>query len=406
MRTTVLFHLPERSGPSQSLLPGLRRLAGAGALEVVVPEGRHPDSASPGSVAADYSTFATVTRLPYAALTVPRSARAATALPLGLLPELGCFRRHLRRNGPDLAVIVTSVLPMALAAARLEGVPSIVRVSELFAGSTGGVARSAGMRALIEILRALPDAVICCSEAVAAQFGGRSPNRLETIYPGIDPDHGEGDGPGFRRRHGIEAARPLIAVVGNITRGRGQDLAVRALPEIRARFPDAHLLFAGAPHPRQADVDYARRINELARSLGVLENITFAGFVERVADVYSAAEVVLNPIRVREAFGRVALESLLARCPVVATRTGAIPEVLRDGRDALLVALEDPAGIARAVIRLCADPDLAHGLAEEGRARVLRDFSVERSATDFARLAMEVASGPSAGRGRRCHHDS
>ena len=114
----------------------------------------------------------------------------------------------------------------------------------------------------------------------------------------------------------------------------------------------------------------------------------------------AAADVVVNPRRSGEAFGRVACEALVAGRPVVAMREGAVPEVLRDGETALLVAPGDSAALAGAAVRLLDDPTSRERLVAEGRRDVLRRFAPERSLAEFSRVVEEVA-GARLGRTRR-----
>jgi glycosyltransferase involved in cell wall biosynthesis len=135
---------------------------------------------------------------------------------------------------------------------------------------------------------------------------------------------------------------------------------------------------------------YERALKQLADELGVSEAVAFVGPTDRVADVYAASDIVVNPVRVEEALGRVALEALAAGRPVIATRRGAIPEVLRDGQDALLIDAEDPAAIAAAVRTLWADRALRERLVRTGRSRVAIEFDVKRSVDKFTTLIDEV----------------
>ncbi|MBA2763607.1 MAG: glycosyltransferase family 4 protein [Thermoleophilaceae bacterium] len=385
MRTLAVFHIAETSGPSKTLFPSLERLAARGSLEAVVPV--PGGGVLPGTVAADYAGFATVSALPYATLMVPRTLGALVREPARCYREVTAFRRHFRTVAPDLVVVATGVLPTALIAARLESIPTIVRVAEIFEkGHVGGIGRRVGSRALLALLQRTADAIVCSSEQIAAQF--RAP--VTTIWPGIDPVHGDGDGARLRATLGVTATDPLIAVVGNITEARGQDLAIAALVDVRRRHRSARLLIAGAAHDRPADAAYAERLHDLAEAEQLADAVLFGGFIGEVADVYAAADVLLNPARFNEPFGRVALEGLLAGCPVVSTRVGAIPSVLRADDDALLVPPEDPAAIAAALTRLLDDRELAAQMAERGRARVLRDFGTQRVADEFEQVARSI----------------
>jgi D-inositol-3-phosphate glycosyltransferase len=274
------------------------------------------------------------------------------------------------------------MLPALLVAARAERVPRLVYAAELV--PTGpGLGRRIGGVALLRLSRSLADGLVCCSETVAAQFRAPGAPPIAVAYPPIGPDGKPGDGAALRARLGIAPGAPCVAVIGNISRGRGQDVLVRALPSLRARLPELRALVVGDPHPRTADVAYRDELAALARALDVDDALVFTGFVDRIADVYAAADVVAVPAR-REAFGRVAAEALVAGRPVVVTRVGAVPEVLRDGIDAILVAPDDPEALAAALIDVLTDEALRSRLVEAGASRVRREFSPERSLERFA----------------------
>lgn len=388
MRTLAVFHLGGVGGPSRSLVHVMSRLGERGTVEFIVP--------GSGPTEAEYGAIGEVTVADYAALTYARSLREGAALIRRLLRDVRYFRRELRRRRPDLVIAVTTVLPALLVAARLERVPTVVYAAELY----GQEGKGAPLLRLWGTLLArgtalLSDAIVCCSLAVAQQFpqGGR---KLVTVaYPPIGRSYEGGSREAARARYGLEAADPCVVVAGSVSRGRGQDVALRALASIRRRFPAARLLVVGAPHPRLVDREFDAELRRLAEQLGVTDAVVFAEPTEAMADVYAGADVVVNPARVAEAFGRVAPEALVAGRPVVASRVGAIPEVIRDGVDGLLVRPDEPDELAAAVIRLVEDPELATRLVSAGRRRVLEEFGHERD------LAGWIAAIESAVSGRR-----
>lgn len=383
-RTLAVFHLGETSGPSRSLEAELRWLAERGDVDVAVP--------GPGAVAETFGEFATVHVLDYEALTLPRGPVAAARSLRRTGREARRLRALIRARRPDMVVVGSAMLPAALIAARRERVPAVVYAGELFEGA--GAVKALGGRGLASATGALAGAVLACSRAVAEQYRG-SRAQVSVLYPSI-PDLSGGDGREFRAGLGISRDEPLMVAVGNVTENRGQHVLVSALPAIRAEVPGARCVIVGEPHPRQRDLEYRDRLVSLAERLGVGDSVTLAGHREDVSGALAAADVVVNPRLVGEAFGRVACEALVAGTPVVAMREGAVPEVLRDGETALLVAPGDPEAIAAALVRLLRDPDLAQRLVAEGRRDVLRRFSPERSLAEFRRVVTAVAAGPRA----------
>jgi glycosyltransferase involved in cell wall biosynthesis len=383
MRTVAVMHIAQAGGPAQHVKPWLASLRARGPVEIVAP--------GPGGVVSLYEDFDGACVLDYGVLTTVGGAREGLLQAARLLKDVQLFRRHFRSRNPDLVVVVTSVVPAALIAARLERIPRITYVAELFDKRFNrSRSRSLGAGALVRLVEKLSSAVICCSQTVADQFSGSRTARLLTVYPGIDHSFAGGDGAAFRRRHGLVEAEPLLAVIGNISRGRGQDLVIRALPQVRMRFPNARCTVVGEPHSRPVDVAYGAELMTLARELRLEGAVVFTGFTDRIADVYAAADIVINPARFNEPFGRVAIEALSAERPVIAARVGAVPEVLRDRHDALLVDPEDHSGIAAAVVELWEDSDLRRRLVEQGRLSVERRFRVDAAVAQFEAVVSEL----------------
>jgi len=401
-RTLAVFHLAETSGPSRSLEAELRWLAGEGAVDVVVPG---VGELLGSGVAATYGDFARVTGLGYEALTLPREPLGAVAALRRGARETRMFRSLIRERRPDLVLVSSVMLPAALIAARRERVPAIAYAGELFPGTGepgagGGVAtavRGLAGRSVAGLAGSLADAVLACSRTVAEQYARSRRAEVAVLYPSI-PDLSGGDGPAFRKRFEIGPDERVVAAVGNVTENRAQDVLIGALPAIRAQVPKARVVIAGAPHPRPQDLAYRDGLGALAERLGVAGAVTFIGHQDDIGDLLAAADVVVNPRRAGEAFGRVPAEALVAGVPVVAAREGAVAEVLRDGETALLVAPGDAAALARATIRMLSDATLRERLVAEGRRDVARRFSPERSLAEFRRVVELVAARAAAPR--------
>jgi glycosyltransferase involved in cell wall biosynthesis len=106
--------------------------------------------------------------------------------------------------------------------------------------------------------------------------------------------------------------------------------------------------------------------------------------------VYAAADVIVNPARFNEPFGRVPFEAAIAGRPAVVTRVGAIPELLRDGGSALIVEPEDPEELASAAVRALTDPELAERLVEGAREIVATRLTPAHSLAGFQRAVGEA----------------
>lgn len=378
------MHLAEVSGPSRSLEDELRWLAGEGEMVVLVP--------GDGRLRSELARFARVRSLEYSALTVPSGPAAWIAAVRRVGREIRTLRAAIQDAAPDLVIITSALLPTALLAARIKGAHSILYAGEILdEPRVASRPRALAGRALLRLAARTATAIVACSDRVGRQYTDRGAANVTTIHPPIGSRYAEGDGERFRLEHGIPADAQLLVSVGALSHGRGQDVLIRALPAIRRSHPEVQLAIVGEPHPRNLDREYAQEIGRLAADLAP-GAVTFTGFEERVEDAYAAAAVVVNPTRY-EAFGRVAFEALYAGRPVVSTSAGAVPELLRDREDALLVPADSPCALEEAVTKLLEDRGLASRLADTGAARVRAELTPAGALALFRGAVMDSLHG-------------
>ena len=296
------------------------------------------------------------------------------------------FRRLIRESGANAVVVVTAMLPAALIAASREGVPAIVYSGEIFEQRGMGRGQLAARRGLCRLTGRLAAGIATGSGLVAAQFAGSRCDNVEAVYPPVGRDYAGGDPGRARERWQVRADAPLIVAAGSITEGRGQDLLVRAIAALRGAHPAIRCVIAGAPFERPADRAFAGRLAALVAELGLEGVVTLAGQVEDVPSLFAAADVVVNPARFDEPFGRVPFEAALAGTAAVVTRVGAADELFTDGESALVVAPDDPAALATAIDRLLGDPALRERLVAGAREFVGRELTPEASVAGWRRV--------------------
>jgi glycosyltransferase involved in cell wall biosynthesis len=170
-------------------------------------------------------------------------------------------------------------------------------------------------------------------------------------------------------------------------------LAPRMLAVLRQRHPDVRLIMIGSDKG-----DGTRQATErLAHELGVANHIEFQNVIPKVevplwlqkGDIFiNTADIDNTPVSV--------LEAMACGLSVVTTNVGGIPDLLADGRDALLVPRDDPSAMAAAVSRVLEAPDLARYLARAARAKV-DQMDWKSAVWRWDKLLLDAASHP------RCH---
>ena len=202
----------------------------------------------------------------------------------------------------------------------------------------------------------------------SAAFGRLAP--LEHLPSGVDIETYRPNPAAraeIRARHGL-GDRPTVVCISRLVPRKGQDMLIRAFPEIRKRVPGAALLIVGGG-------PYADTLRTLAQENGVSSDVIFAGSVPwgELPAHYAAGDVFAMPCRTRgrgldvEALGIVFLEAAAAGLPVVVGRSGGAPETVRDGITGHVVDGRDVAELADAVSGLLADPERAAKMGAAGR---------------------------------------
>jgi len=207
-----------------------------------------------------------------------------------------------------------------------------------------------------------------CSAYNAAEVYERYGREAEVIYNGIDTERfspHEADAAWRQRITG--GAAPVILWVGRLERWKGTIDVLRALALLDC---PAHLVIVG-------DGPELSRLRDAARSLSVADRVHLLGACDhaRLPGIYAAADIVIGTSFANETFGMALAEASACARPVVATRFGGFPEVVRDGVTGLLVPPRDPQALAAALRSLLHDPERRTRMGEAGRAHVVAHFA-------------------------------
>jgi glycosyltransferase involved in cell wall biosynthesis len=130
-------------------------------------------------------------------------------------------------------------------------------------------------------------------------------------------------------------------------------------------------------------------LEDLSDKLGASDVIHFAGYQSQPERFLQAMDVFVLPSRL-EGMPLAILEAWAARVPVIASRVGGVPNVVRDGADGLLFESGDQRALESHLNHLLDSSEFREKLAAAGRARVEADFGTQRMAADYNRLYLDI----------------
>lgn len=229
------------------------------------------------------------------------------------------------------------------------------------------------------------DLVIANSETVAEEFrkaGGRT--RVEVVPNGFDA--AKFDQIPARKTH--PAGCPVVSIFGRLARWKGQHLLLQAAQ----RIPGATFRIIGEALFTKDDQAYGEELKRLGQTMG--DRVEFLGFRQDVPALMADSDIVVHCSTAPEPFGRVLVEAMLSRKPVIAANAGGPREIVEDGVTGLLTKPGDVEALTEALQKLISDPDLRQRMGEAGRKRAEARYSLAAIRERTNALLDEIARTP------------
>ncbi len=228
------------------------------------------------------------------------------------------------------------------------------------------------------------DCVVFCSEGFRQQVLSKAPwlsGKSAVVLNGLDCDE-------LPPPRNTKPGRKYITCVAHLRQHKGQDVLIRSFHLLGGQFLAFELDLVG-------DGPFRGELDKLIIELGLSERVQLHGDIPRrgALELMRNSHVMCLPSR-REPFGLVLLEAMVLHTPVVATRVGGVPEIIRDGVDGLLVEPDRPEELAKALERVLVDEELRARLVENGAQRVRQRFTVARFARDYRSLLLDILAEP------------
>jgi len=311
--------------------------------------------------------------------------------PDSYLRDLALLRRLVRERGVD-AVHVHRGVEHWLAAAAWPGRsgPVLVRSRHIMRPVRGHLFNR-------WLYARGTDRVVAVSERIRRGYvdgAGFSPARFRTVMGGGDASafDPEARGERFRQAWGIPPGAWVVGAAGSVRLWlKGQDVLLRAAARMDGDDPP-WVVVVGQGEDLGA-------LKGLAEELGIAGRTVFPGFLDSMREAFAACDALAFPSRRSEGTSRVLFDYLSAGRPVAASRVGCVEEIVREGKEGLLVPPGDEAALAGALDRLRRDPGAARAMGASGRRRAEEEFDrrvVARRIADIYREALRERRGASA----------
>lgn len=208
---------------------------------------------------------------------------------------------------------------------------------------------------------------------------GIPPQKIHVIGVGTDPEKfAQASGEQIRAKYSLDGC-PVVAFVGQQGGHKGIETLISAMPLVWKKAPEAKLIIAGSR------TNYSLVLDKMIKELkGKAKNIIKIDNIDEKlkAEILAACDIFASPSGF-ESFGITYLEAWSAGKPVIGTRQGAIPTVIDEGKDGLLIDYKDYRELAGAIIELIFDSQLRQQLGENGRLKVLKRYTWPQIAKKF-----------------------
>ena len=208
---------------------------------------------------------------------------------------------------------------------------------------------------------------------------GIPPSKITIITPAIDTTE-------FIHFSKANSDKINLLSVGHLRPRKGLDYLIHACSQLRNQNYVMNIV------ARKENLLYFEKLQNLVKKYKLDGRILFQGELlqdtegrNKLSYFYSQADIFVFP-SLWEGLGIVLLEAMYYKLPIVATRVSAIPELVADGENGLLVPPADPEALAKAISRLIENPSLRENMGQNGFQRVVNSYSWENTGDKFYQI--------------------
>ena len=227
------------------------------------------------------------------------------------------------------------------------------------------------------------DKIICISDAEKRSALEKKicrDDKLQVIFNGVDIDAYENGVHGAVKREDLNIPDDafVVGMVGRMSPQKAPDVFVKMAKQVKDEVPNAHFIIVG--NGNQED-----EIRKYAEDNGFSDNLHITGWVDNPMSYVEIFDVACLLSR-WEGFGLALPEYMMAGKPIVASRVDAIPNIIQNGENGLLVEVDDAVSASEAVLRLYRESGLRDRLVAQGMEDVHNRFNARRVSEEHGKL--------------------
>jgi glycosyltransferase involved in cell wall biosynthesis len=224
---------------------------------------------------------------------------------------------------------------------------------------------------------------VAISNAVFRELPGKVKRACRVVYNGVSPGPVSIQKGNVRERLGLGPETVLICAVGRLVPWKGFELLIQSFSEFAPRFPRVHLVILGETF--YGDPSYRETLLSCIRTAGVEGRVHLPGYKSPITDYLAASEFLVHPSD-NEPFGRVLIEAMAQSKPVVAFRTGGIPEIITHKKTGYLVDPRTSGALCAGMRWILEHPEESRIMGVAARDCVVTRFSLERHVREMETL--------------------
>ena len=289
------------------------------------------------------------------------------------LKAIGEVRRLIKRYNPDIVYAHSSKAGAIARVADIGLKNHCLYNPHGWAFNMRCSAKKEAMYTAIEKIAApFCDKIICISDAEKQSALDKKicrEDKLQVIFNGVDIEAYENGIHGTVKRKDLNIPEDafVVGMVGRISPQKAPDIFIKMAKHVKDKVSNAHFIIVG-------NGDQEAEIQKYAKDNNFLDSLHITGWVDNPMSYVELFDVACLLSR-WEGFGLVLPEYMMARKPIVASRVDAIPNIICDGENGLLVEMDDVVGASTAVLKLYLNNNLKSKLIDEGLKTVYKNLT-------------------------------